>query len=348
MITLKKYKVPVIIISAVLVLAIALASVGAYYLGKIDYDSNRTGATAPTNPLGDDDDADILNSGTLSPEDSSALSDADKDIAANLDNSQVWYSDDVYNVLLMGIDYGSKSYPYGRSDAMIIVSINRKSRVIKLISVSRTAYSAIPGYKNTRLNHAHGYGGPALVIAAIEKNYKIRIDNYASATFDSFGKIIDAFGGIPITLTAPEAKSLNGRAGSFPSAGTYNLNGTQALAYARTRHIDSDKDRTGRQRKVLLAIAQKSKEMPIGTILGMIDVILPLVRTDMSKTQLISQAANAPSYLRWGTQQYVLPHKSSGLVLRDGFEVVLVDWKTEVAYVHDLIYKGVEVKYENA
>ncbi len=342
---LTKGKKALIIAACVLILLIGcIAAVANHYLNKIDFDDGSS-QTAPSG-LEDDDEEDIFNSGKLDTSESSELSKADESIKGNLDDSKICYSDEVTNILVMGIDYGSKKYPYGRSDSMIVVSINKTEKKIKLISLSRTAYAAIAGYNNTRLSHAHGYGGPQLAIKAVEQNYKIRIDNYVSTNFESFKKIIDAFGGIKITLTAAEARYLSNILGSS-SAGTYTLNGTQALAYARTRKIDSDRDRTGRQRKVLIALSQKAKSMSITSMIGMLDTILPLVRTDMSKTQLISQAANALSYLSWDIQQEVVPHKSSGLVLRGGFEVVIVDWADEVKYVRDLLYSSNEVKYED-
>ncbi|MGN1419641.1 MAG: LCP family protein [Acutalibacteraceae bacterium] len=344
---IKKHKVFTVVLALIIIIAAAVAITANVYLSKINFD-NGTLQTAPSNPdSSEEDEGDILNSGELSAEDSSALSTADASIRANLDDSKIWYSDDVINILLMGIDYGSKTFPYGRSDSMIVLSINKTLKKINLISFSRAAYVSIPGYKNTRLNHAHGYGGPALAIKTIEKNYKIRIDNYVSTTFDSFEKIVDAVGGVKITLTQDEARVMSSSIGST-AAGTYNLNGKQALIYARLREIDTDRDRTGRQRKVLLAIAEKAKTMNASSILNLLNTVLPLVTTDMSKTQLVSQVANAISYLSWEIHQEVIPHKSSDLVLRGGFEVLLIDWTDEVKYVHDLFYSGNSIKYEIA
>ena len=287
-----------------------------------------------------------MNGGTLSDEEAAKLAEADSSIQNNA--SKIRYSDDVYNILLMGIDYGSKNYPYGRSDSMILVSINKNQKTIKLVSLSRAAYAAIRGYKNTRLSHAHGYGGAPLAIDTVERNYKIRIDRYVSVGFDSFKKIIDAFGGVSINLTSVEQNVLNGAfPGKFPSAGTYTLNGEQALVYARLRATDNDRTRTGRQRNVLMALSQKAKSMSVTDALGILNVVLPLVRTNFTRTELVKQAANALSYLKWDISQDILPVSGTGLVLRDQFEVILVDWEKEVSYTNDLLFKGVEIKYEN-
>ena len=334
-------KALIVILCFLVVIIAAVCGTGLYYLNLIDYDNGEL-TEAPVDPNGGEDEEDVLN-GELSAEEASSLSSADASINANLDNNEIWYSDDVTNILLMGIDYGSSSYPYGRSDSMIIVSINDVTHKVKLISLGRAAYSAIPGYKNTRLSHAHGYGGPSLAIQAIETNYKVRIDNYASVNFSGFESIIDALGGVTVTLESAEAKAISHLLGTS-SAGTYNLNGAQALAFARTRKIDSDKNRTGRQRRVLEALANKATNMSIPDMVGAMDDILPYVKTNMTRTQLLGMMSKAMTYLGYQREEHVLPHKSSDLVLRGGFEVVIVDWQDEVSYVHELIYENVQAK----
>ena len=341
---IRRHKILVTVLCIVIVLFAAIFATGFHYLNKISYDDGSL-VTAPTD-TNQEEESDLLNGGTLSDEEAAKLAEADSSIQNNA--SKIRYSDDVYNILLMGIDYGSKNYPYGRSDSMILVSINKNQKTIKLVSLSRAAYAAIQGYKNTRLSHAHGYGGAPLAIDTVERNYKIRIDRYVSVGFDSFKKIIDAFGGVSINLTSVEQNVLNGAfPGKFPSAGTYTLNGEQALVYARLRATDNDRTRTGRQRNVLMALSQKAKSMSVTDALGILNVVLPLVRTNFTRTELVKQAANALSYLKWDISQDILPVSGTGLVLRDQFEVILVDWEKEVSYTNDLLFKGVEIKYEN-
>ena len=341
---IRRHKILVTVLCIVIVLLAAIFATGFHYLNKISYDDGSL-VTAPTD-TNQEEESDLLNGGTLSDEEAAKLAEADSSIQNNA--SKIRYSDDVYNILLMGIDYGSKNYPYGRSDSMILVSINKNQKTIKLVSLSRAAYAAIRGYKNTRLSHAHGYGGAPLAIDTVERNYKIRIDRYVSVGFDSFKKIIDAFGGVSINLTSVEQNVLNGAfPGKFPSAGTHTLNGEQALVYARLRATDNDRTRTGRQRNVLMALSQKAKSMSVTDALGILNVVLPLVRTNFTRTELVKQAANALSYLKWDISQDILPVSGTGLVLRDQFEVILVDWEKEVSYTNDLLFKGVEIKYEN-
>lgn len=267
------------------------------------------------------------------------LEEYDALIRAN--NSKIWKSQDVINILLLGVDEGSAAYPYGRSDAMIIVSINKAMQKINLISLSRAVYSSIQGYENTRLSHAHGYGGPALAVHTIENNYKIKIDHFVSTTFESFEKIIDSFGGVDIEVSKAEAAELRSKFGGFKTAGTYTLNGKQALLYARTRKIDSDRDRTGRQRKILIALKEKAKNMNVPQAINALNTVLPLVTTDFTKTELMKQLSNAFTYIRWEIKQYVVPNKSTALTLKGGFEVLLIDWTKQVDYIHQVVYEGV-------
>ena len=349
---LRRHKVLTAVLALFFAAVIALVVYVWHILSQINL-IERTGDASLTVPTyaeaalapGEDDDIEDI---SLSKEQSAALLDADADIRANLDDSKKWYSGEVFNVVLFGYDYGSKSYPYGRSDAMIVVSLNRTAKKVKIISLSRTAYAAIPGYKNTRLSHAHGYGGPDLAIRAIEKNYKFRIDRFAACSFDSFKQIIDALGGVSIQLTDKEAKVMRAHFSGFPGAGSYNLNGEQALLYARTRKIDTDRERTGRQRKILISLAAKARAISPIYYPQLLEKILPLVSTDFSKTELLSQLAFVPTYLSWNFEQHLVPAKPYRLVLRDNFEVILMDWPHEVDALHEIMYENVIPNYEDS
>lgn len=349
---LRRHKVLTVLTTLVLVCVLALAGYVWHVLSKIQL-IERTGdasLTVPTYaeeeiaPEENDDIEDIQ----LSKEQSVALLDADAAIRANLDDSKKWYSSEVLNVVLFGYDYGSKTYPYGRSDAMIVISLNKTAKKVKIISLSRTAYAAIPGYPNTRLSHAHGYGGPDLAIRAIEKNYKFRIDRFAACSFDGFKQIIDALGGVSIQLSDAEAKVMREHFSGFGGAGTYNLNGEQALLYARTRKIDTDRERTGRQRKILISLATKARAISPVYYPQLLDRILPLVSTDFTKTELLAQMASVPTYLSWNFEQHLVPAKPYRLVLRDNFEVILMDWPHEVDALHEIMYEKVIPNYEDS
>ena len=268
--------------------------------------------------------------------------DADADIRANLDDNVIWYDDRIYNILLVGVDYGDrKDGVYQnyltRSDSMILLSINTIDNVINMVSLSRAVYVAIPGHGNKRLNAAHAYGGAKLLVETIENNYKIRIDKYVTVNFDGFQNIVDAIGGISIDMTAQEARILQGKS----QAGTYRLNGEEAIAYARLRSIDSDRKRTGRQRAVLNAMANELRNVSTTQLLELLDTFLPLVTTNFTKAELINQMVNVPKYLGMRVNEDIIPHNAVALTMRDGKEVLILDWKETNAYTHQLLYPGI-------
>ena len=307
--------------------------------------------TSVTKNYEDSDEADqIIEDAKNNEKTADILKDNDKQIEKNIKNNKIWYNNDIVNILLMGIDNGSINYPYGRSDSMIVASINKKRKKVRLVSLARSAYVSIKGYPNTRLNHAHGYGGAALAMNTVERNYRIRIDNYISTNFECFKQLVDQLGGVDITLTKKEAKAMKDKLRSegytYIGAGNYCLNGETALYYVRLRKIDSDRQRTQRQRNVLTSIATRIQNMGFIEMNSLLNRILPLITTNLSKRQIVSQLTNVSSYLSNGIEQDVLPNKVFPLELRDGYEVMIVDWDHEVEYAHKLFYNGVTPSYK--
>lgn len=260
---------------------------------------------------------------------------ADDAIRKNLDNNVLWYDERVFNVLLVGYDLGDFAEVYfPRSDSMILVSINTVKNTINMVSLSRATYVAVEGHGNKRLNTAHAYGGAAKLVETIQKNFKIRIDRYATVDFNGFSRIIDVLGGIDVHMTAKEAKYVIGKEAS----GNYHLNGEKALSFSRIRSIDSDRARTGRQRMVLNAIASKFKSSSVSTLVSLMDEILPLVTTNFKKTELVSQATKVPQYLSMPIKEDVIPHDAAEYAVKEGLEVLIPDWPATTEYIHQLLY----------
>lgn len=267
--------------------------------------------------------------------------DADAAIRANLDNNVVWHHKDVYNILLVGIDYGDRkdgeySNYLTRSDAMILISLNMRDNIINMVSLSRAAYVSIPGRGNKRLNAAHAYGGANLLVETIEQNYKISIDRYVTVNFEGFQSIVDTLGGVSINMSAKEARTILGKS----SGGTYRLYGEDAMAFARLRSIDTDHDRTGRQRKLLNAMAAELRNVSVSQLFNLLDAFLPLVTTNFEKGELVKQMTNVPKYLSYSVKEAVIPHNYVPLTMRDGKEVLILDWAETTDYIHKLLYPG--------
>ena len=186
---------------------------------------------------------------------------------------KLMYNDKIVNVLLIGMD-DPEGEEYGRSDAMILVSIDTINQKLKLTSVWRDTYGLIqvPEIQNKRqaydthekINGANFYGGPELTVKTIESLYKMRIDGYVMTTFESFKDLIDAMGGIYVDVTEAENNFLTETAqySWHASAGkNVKLNGKEALVYSRIRKLDSDINRTERQRKVMSAMLDRIGEL---------------------------------------------------------------------------------------
>ncbi|NLA95289.1 MAG: LCP family protein [Clostridiaceae bacterium] len=205
----------------------------------------------------------------------------------------------VENILLFGVDSRSNNYK-GRSDVTMIISINHNTKKINIVSLMRAMYVKI-GAKNHPwglLNAAYSYGGPGLAMRTVELNYGIPIKGFVAINFNSFIRIVDAIGGVSISLTDREAQYM-GR-----SPGTQRLNGQQALAYARIRKIDSDFQRNQRQRNVINSVLSEMAAQGGSSIYKASAVILANTYTNLNLNDYISKA---PSLLSYQRRQLQLP-----------------------------------------
>lgn len=222
----------------------------------------------------------------------------------------------VKNILLLGVDSDSSL-----SDTMMLVSVNRKTKKISMVSFYRDSYTYVKRKNGkdsfTKLNAAYSYGGAELVRSTIENNYKIKIDEYALVDYDSFPKVIDALGGVTVNVTEKEAAYLNktwwkwSRTGNKISftAGDMKMDGEHALMYCRIRKLDSDVNRTERQRKVIDAIIDKAQDATVSQLNSMVNTVFPYVTTSMTKTKIISYGTQAlsESWINWPRTQATMP-----------------------------------------
>lgn len=216
----------------------------------------------------------------------------------NLDaNVTLRDEDNVYNILLCGEERIGEER--GRTDSIMLVTINQQTRSLRLCSIMRDTYVSIPGYHDNKINAAYHTGGIPLLKKTIRSNFGINVDGYILVNFDSFEEVIDELGGISVTLSSEEAAYLNRTNYISKSynrnvqAGSQTLNGNQALGYARVRYVGKDGvvgdfARTLRHRTVIQAIYDKYKEKSNLELLAMIPKLLPLVTTDLSKKDCIN------------------------------------------------------------
>ena len=199
-------------------------------------------------------------------------------------------SDDVTNILLIGQDRRKGDAAKMRSDAMIVCSINRRTKEITLSSLMRDMYLPVPGKGYGMINATYLAGGFPLLNKTIEKNFGIRIDGNVEVDFERFIGLMTLIGPIDLELSQAEADHLNQSGYNFRS-GINTMNAEQVLAYCRMRKdIGGDWGRTDRQRKVLTRLYSELKTSGMPTIYRFIDEALPLFRTDLSNRQIIKLA----------------------------------------------------------
>lgn len=199
--------------------------------------------------------------------------------------------DHVVNILLVGQD-ARPGEPPQRSDSMIMVTFNKITGQIMLTSFTRDQYVQIPGYGRTKLCHAYAYGGMTLLNQTIYDHYGVEIDGNVTVSFEGFAEIVDMLGGVDVNMTEAEAKEIRRLSGGKwkLTPGMNHLTGEQALHYSRIRHIDSDFQRTERQRKVIMAIIEAYKNKPLGEMLAILEETMPLISTNIPKDRIYRYA----------------------------------------------------------
>lgn len=200
---------------------------------------------------------------------------------------------EIKNIALFGID--APKGKAGRSDAIMILTIDNKNDKLKLTSIMRDSYVDVPGHGKTKITHAYAYGGPELAIKTLNQNFKLNIEDFMAVNFTSLPEIIDKLGGVQINITKEEIKHIPG----ITHAGKQTLNGAQALTYSRIRHASGgDYKRTERQRTVLEAIFNKMHNSPKSEYPTLINEFLPYVETNMSSLDMIGLAKDSMPLLK--------------------------------------------------
>ena len=209
------------------------------------------------------------------------------------------------HLLLIGID-ARPGETTGRSDTMIIVTLDPDGNVIKLTSIMRDLYVEIPGRKNNRINATYVFGGPELLMETIELNFGVHIDHYIAVNFSMLGKLIDSIGGLTLTVENEyymrrinavikqdnRVLGIDRNDQLLTEPGEQLMTGKQAQAYARYRYgtADGDFGRTVRQREIITKIFEKLNQMTAIELMGLVVDNFDNVYTNLSVSDLASYA----------------------------------------------------------
>lgn len=244
----------------------------------------------------------------------------------------------VLNILLVGTD-NDGSYR-SRSDSMILCTIDTEKKTLTMTSFLRDMYLNIPGYGKQRINVAYMVGGFPMLYDTLRESFGVVVDYGVEVNFNSFTEVIDRVGGVDITLTSAEASHMRGM-GFDVQEGLNHMDGVTALAHARNRTTgyDGDFSRTSRQRAVLEALFEKASTQDVTTLMGLVDVMIPMVVTDMSDQEIISAATTlAPIMGELELVSQRVPADGTyQMAMIDGMSVLLPDFDANQKLLQDTI-----------
>lgn len=263
---------------------------------------------------------------------------------------------EIINIALFGID--STDASSGRSDSIMIATLDPIHNKLKLTSFMRDSYVYIADYGYDKLNHAYAYGGPSLAINTLNTNFGLNITDFAAVDFASLPKIIDALGGIDLEIREDEIEYINSyiyhlttieevSSPLIDKAGLQHVNGIQALAYTRIRYTSGgDSERTQRQRTVLEALFNEALNLPPNKYLSVINNLSQYVTTSLDVNEMLRIGTKAASLGLSGItieqQRYPLDNYSyDGMV--DDIYYLLFDEVATKEQVMNYIFNDIDV-----
>jgi LCP family protein required for cell wall assembly len=351
-----------LIVGGVLIALILLA--GLYINGKLDLIRYSDGSIETAGSIDANEDQDLNASGLTVSTAEMAMADGSPFAAS-----------DVLNVLLIGTDERTEAVndaaafthldqldgtadtteysDTARADSLILVSLNIQKDTIKLVSIERATGVPIelPEYKGQYdwITHTFAYGGAKLTMDTVEDCFNVEVNHYVRINFNSFVEIVNAVGGVDLTLTEDEAAAMNWEVPSNTMlivnkvhAGKNHFDGYTALQYARLRTIDSDWHRIERQRTVIQAVLDSIKELSVADLDGLMNNVLPLLQTNFTKSEITALLVQLPGFIGVKTEQMSLPAEGSYGVRygMDNRQMYDPDWTENIRILHDFLYES--------
>ena len=275
-------------------------------------------------------------------------------LMSSLSDRETVSDDDIYNVLLVGVDRQEKTWN-GNSDAMMLVSVNKKQNKVSIVSLMRDTYVDIEGVGYAKLNAAYAYGAGPLLCQTVTDTYKVKVDRYAAVDFWALVDIIDIIGGVSLQITAKEAEVANGyirdmceRQLNIDPSGHYlpsegglvYCDGVQAVAYARNRYVgNSDFQRTERQRYVIQQLMEEVKQMSIAQMTEKMQAILEHVTMNIPETEIWSMLSEVPDILEYEFEMSRVPYDNMySTIYVKGQDMLVPDWDATIEKLHNTIY----------
>ncbi len=276
----------------------------------------------------------------------------------------------VKNIAMFGVD-SRDGENIGRSDAVMVLSIDSRSHKLKMASFMRDSNVYIEGYGYEKLTHAYAYGGPELAVRTLNQNFHLDITDYVTVNFYDMTEIVDAFGGVELELTGEEMLEVNRNLfnlsreaekegskapikhddyftatdgthnmidGEFVG-GSYLLNGAQAVAYSRIRYIGGDGQRTSRQHDVLKGLLQRAKQRTVFAWPSIVHGVVPHCETSLGFMDMVKLAPFAIEHIE--IESMTFPSEDEGIYNAEneaGQDVIGFDEELMREHLHKFIY----------
>lgn len=238
---------------------------------------------------------------------------------------------------------------YTNTDTIIIASINNDTKVVKLVSIYRDTYLNIGEDRYGKANAAYANGGYKWAINMLNQNLDLDITDFVTVNMNALVEVVDALGGFDFDLTDEEVVHMNNYCVGTSEitgksyeriepevAGTYHLNGVQAVSYSRIRYTaGNDYKRTERQRELIAKIVAKAKKADMKTLVDIMDNVFPKISTSLSKSDIVSLGMNMLSYQLGDTCGFPFEHRTSDL---SGDSEVPVTLSWNVTRLHDYLF----------
>lgn len=355
----KGARIALIVVGILVVLA---AVAGLYVNGKLDLLRYNDGSVSEVGDIGAEEDQDLDGTGLVHSDDE-----------MEMPEGSPFSDDNVLNILLVGTDERTEAVndadafthlnqldgteettefsDNARADSMILVSLDIKDHIIRLISIERG--TAVPilldGYEGQYdwITHTFRYGGAKLTMKTIEDCFNVQVDHYVRVNFNSFVQIVDAVGGVDIDITDQEAKALNWEVPSnsmlivnHVDPGLNHFDGYTALQYARLRKIDNDWKRVERQRTVIQAVLNQVQNASVVELDNLLNTVLPLIQTNFTKSEIAALLVQLPGFLGCDVQQMSMPLQGT-YGIRTGMDNRLMydpDWVVNIKALQDFLY----------
>lgn len=257
-----------------------------------------------------------------------------------------------YTVAVFGVDSRDGNVEIGAlSDVNMIINVNRETGDTQLISIYRDMYSMIDeSGKFHKFNQAYVEGGPEQALETLNRNLDLDIKDYITVNWKAVIDAINILGGVDLEITDAEFKYMNSfiaktveatGVGSYEleRAGMNHLDGVQAVAYARLRLMDTDFNRTERQRKVVSLAFDKAKQANFSTLYSILVAVLPQTSTNVGIDDLIPFAKDISKYHLSETTGFPFDKDTKKMHKRD--YVIPITLKSNVIALHQMLYGNI-------